>query len=418
MIDLKIDNVPAMHNMARVNKIRNYIEGSHKIGSRKDFVFKQEKFTTAKIILQSIKSIIDFHSSYICGNPVTLNGDKEQLMFLQAIYKKAFYNSIDYDIAKDLYTYGNAYEYVYRDAKGIIKSKVIRAEDGYPMYDNGGEYLYFVEKWIDVPNDIEYATVYTPTMVYEYVGGVQTAEYNNPTGLPIHYNSGDIDLSGYFGTSIVSDLIPIMDEIEQLLSKMSDSVTTLSLNPLGVSIGDRVDTSVDADVTGAVLNVEGGGDYKWTTAELDTPAITKILDNLLAQFYTIAQVPSILYGQSNIANVSEVSLKLLFNCADNLAKRTAFQLLRGMYQRLEYIGKLAKENFSDIDIAFNYNRPIDNSSLIKDIEIQMDLGIMSKETAMRVSPYIEDIDKELSNLERNGESVENSGVERLVDKEL
>ena len=43
---------------------------------------------------------------------------------------------------------------------------------------------------------------------------------------------------------------------------------------------------------------------------------------------------------------------------------------------------------------------------------------MNKETAMRVSPYIEDIDKELNNLERNGESVENSGVERLVDKEL
>ena len=123
-------------------------------------------------------------------------------------------------------------------------------------------------------------------------------------------------------------------------------------------------------------------------------------------------------SRSNISNVSEVSLKLLFNCADNLAKRTAFQLLRGMYKRLEYIGRLAKENFSDIDIAFNYNRPIDNSSLIKDIEIQMDLGIMSKETAMRVSPYIEDIDKELNNLERNGESVENSGVERLVDKDV
>ena len=392
---MEIENIPAMNNIARVNEIKNYMDGVHKIKQRKDFEFKGEKFTTAKIVLQSIKSIVDFHASYILGNPVTLNGDSAQLKLIMSIYKKAFYNSCDYQIAKDIYTYGNAYEYVYKSDDGVVKSKVIRPEYAYPIYDDGGKYVQFIEYMIDTSNNIEYKTVYDTDKVSEYVNGTLTGEYNNPTGLPIHYTCGDLDRSGYFGASIVNDLIPIIDEIEGLLSKMSDSVSTLSLNPLGVSVGDRVDASVDTDITGAVLNIESGGEYKWATAELDTPAISVILDNLLNQFFTIAQVPSVLYGQSNVANVSEVSLKLLFNCADNLAKKTSYELLKGFYQRLEYIGMLVNDNFSDIEISFNYNRPADDTSIVNDIRTQMELGIMSKETAMRVSPYITDVQREL-----------------------
>lgn len=392
---MQIDNIPAMNNIARVNEIKNYMDGIHKIKERKDFEFKGEKFTTAKIVLQSIKSIVDFHASYILGNPVTLNGDSEQLKLIMSIYKKAFYNSCDYQIAKDIYTYGNAYEYVYKDEDGVVKSKIIRPEYAYPIYDDGGQYVQFIEYMIDNSNNVEYKTVYDTDKVSEYVNGTLTGEYNNPTGLPIHYTCGDLDRSGYFGASIVNDLIPIIDEIEGLLSKMSDSVSTLSLNPLGVSVGDRVDASVDADITGAVLNIESGGEYKWATAQLDTPAISVILDNLLNQFFTIAQVPSVLYGQSNVANVSEVSLKLLFNCADNLAKKTSYELLKGFYKRLEYIGMLVNDNFNDIEISFNYNRPADDSSIIADIKTQMELGIMSRETAMRVSPYITDVQREI-----------------------
>lgn len=395
---MNIDNTPALHNIALANRIKNYVEGQHKVLQRKDFVFKNEKFTTAKIVLQSIKSVVDFHSSYICGNPITINGDKPEVKMLNTIYKKGLYNKTDYDIAKNIYTYGNAYEYVCKDKNGIVRSKIIRAEDSFPIYDDSGEYVSFIEKWIDTVDNTEHDIVYLPDEVIEYKGNIEIARYRNTTGLPIHYTSGNMDTSGFFGVSVVSDLMPIMDEIEALLSKMSDSVGALSLNPLGVSIGDKVQSNVDTDVTGAVLNIEAGGDFKWATAELDTPAISKILDNMLSQFYTIAQVPSVLYGQSNISNVSEVSLKLLFNCADNMAKRTAFNMQDGFDKRLYYISKLMGMNFDSIEISFNYNRPIDNNSLINDIQKQIEMGIMSKETAMKISPYINDVEKEFKRI--------------------
>ena len=214
-----------------------------------------------------------------------------------------------------------------------------------------------------------------------------------------------LDAGGYFGIALTSDLIPIMNEIEALLSKMSDSVNTLSLNPLGISMGDRVDSAVDTDITGAILNIESGGDFKWATATLDNNAITTILNNLISQFYVVAQVPSILYGQSNIANVSEVSLELLFNSADNLSKKTAFSILEGFSKRSEYISKLMGIDMSSIGINFNYNRPIDNSSLITDIQKQIEMGVMSTETAMRISPYIIDVEEEKKLIGKNVQDI-------------
>ena len=396
-----IENAPALHNIARVKGIKNYMDGQHPVLSRKDFTFKNETFKTAKIILQSIKPIIDFHTSYICGNPITISGDTGEVSAINAVYKKGAYNKLNYDIANNIYTYGNAYEYVYRDEFGTIRSKLINVEDGYPIYNQYGEYVSFIEYWNDVVTNEEHSIVYTPSEVTEFNGNTPVASYNNATGLPIHYTSGNIDRSGFFGIALTSDLIPIMNEIEALLSKMTDSVNTLSLNPLGVSIGDRVDSSVDSDVTGAILNIESGGDFKWATATLDNAAITTILNNLFAQFYVIAQVPSILYGQSNIANVSEVSLELLFNGADNLSKKTAFSMIEGFNKRSEYIGKLMGMNLSDLNYSFNYNRPTDNSRLVDDIKKQIEMGIMSKETGMRISPYVVDVEEEKKMINKN-----------------
>lgn len=398
---LFIENAPALHNIARVKGIKNYMDGQHLVLSRKDFTFKNETFKTAKIILQSIKPIIDFHTSYICGNPITISGDTGEVSAINAVYKKGAYNKLNYDIANNIYTYGNAYEYVYRDESGTIRSKLINVEDGYPIYNQYGEYVSFIEYWNDVVTNEEHSIVYTPSEVTEFNGNTPVASYNNATGLPIHYTSGNIDRSGFFGIALTSDLIPIMNEIEALLSKMTDSVNTLSLNPLGVSIGDRVDSSVDSDVTGAILNIESGGDFKWATATLDNAAITTILNNLFAQFYVIAQVPSILYGQSNVANVSEVSLELLFNGADNLSKKTAFSMIEGFNKRSEYIGKLMGMNLSDLNYSFNYNRPTDNSRLVDDIKKQIEMGIMSKETGMRISPYVVDVEEEKKMINKN-----------------
>lgn len=403
-------NTLAMMQNAEVQRIRNYINGSHDVLSRKDFEYNGNTFTTAKIVLESIKSVIDFHSSYLCGNPVSITGDKDISKLVQTVYKNGFFAKSDYEIAKAIYTYGNAFEYIYQE-KGKIRSKIIPNTDAYPIYENG-QYVRFIEKYCYNPvEDYTLERVYTEDEVKEYENGILKATYHNTSGLPIHYTSGDLDRTNIFGVGLTKDLIPIMNEIEQLLSKMIDAVSTLSMNPLGVISGARLEDSIDSNITGAVINLDDGGSFTWATAQQDYNSIKLILDSLFQQYYTVASVPSSLYGQGNIANVSETSLSMLYNQSNSLAKRISFGLLEGFYKRLEYMSNMLGMDVTSVEIDFNYDRPVDNKSKMEGLKIQYDMGAISTESIVRNSPYVVNVDREMElikdNVNQNDNKVNN-----------
>ncbi len=312
--------------------------------------------------------------------------------------------------------YGNAFEYVYTD-NGIIKSKVIANEDSYPLYDEQENYVSFVEYWQDIEFGHKNYIVYLPDTVSVYQDNLLVNEYANLTGLPIHYASLDKSEYNFFGDSALNDLIPIMNQIETLLSKLDDAINTLSMNPLGVSMGQRITDSIPKDICGATLNLEDGGDFKYVTAQMDYNNIKLLLDSLTQQLYAVANVPAAVIGQGNIANVSEISLKLLFSQTDNKAKQMIQVLKEGMYKRFEYIRKLLtldKVNFTDdmfdgMDVTFTVNRPIDTNSLMNELKTQYDMGAISRQTIIDKSPYTVDTSLELQRIE--GE-VEKSPVKK------
>lgn len=390
-------NPLALYTNAESNRLKNYLTGTHNVLARKDYKFNGKEFHTAKIVLQSIKQIVAFHSSYICGKPVSVDGSK----MISEVYKKGFYSKTDYQLVQNLVTYGNAYEYVYRDNDGTVKSKVIPNVDAYPLYKNG-QYVGFIERYCyNTLDDYQLEREYTTDYVKEYENGILKRTYRNSSkSLPIHYTTGDYDKTGVFGIGIVAQLIPIMNEIEQILSKMSDSVTNLSMNPISTISGQRLDESVNSDVVGANINLEEGAEFKWQTANLDYNSIKLLLDELIQQFYQVACVPSALFGQGNIANVSETSLELLFNNSDSYAKQLSFGLLEGFYKRLDIIGNMLDVPVNDIDITFNYNRPTDNTAMINAMYNQYAMGAISKKTVIKNSPYTENVERELQEIDK------------------
>jgi len=390
----EINKTEHMKRISNVIEIKQYLLRLHKVLQRKDFKFKEETYTTAKIVLNTLKSIINFHTSYVVGNPISITGEQEIVKKYNSIYKKGMYTKTDYQIAEDLYTYGNAFEYVYLD-DGVVKSKVIANEDSYPVYDEHENYVAFVEYWEDMENGHKNYIVYTPAMVQVYQDNALINEYANLSGLPIHYASLDKSEYNFFGDSPLNDLIPIMNQIETLLSKLDDAINTLSMNPLGVSMGQRVTDSIPKDICGATLNLEDGGDFKYVTAQMDYQNIKLLLDSLTQQLYAVASVPASVIGQGNIANVSEISLKLLFSQTDNKAKQMIQVLKEGIYKRFEYIRKLLKiqgitfsdNTYDSLDITFSVNRPVDTQSMMNELKTQYDMGAISRQSIIDKSPY-------------------------------
>lgn len=161
------DEVNKSEHMKRISNviiIKNYLLRLHKVLQRKDFTFKEETYTTAKIVLNTLKSILNFHTSYVIGNPISISGEPDAVKVFNKVYKKGVYTKTDYQIVNDLYTYGNAFEYTYLD-NGVIKSKVIANEDAYPVYDDDFNYVAFVEHWEDFTTGHSNYIVYTPTLV-------------------------------------------------------------------------------------------------------------------------------------------------------------------------------------------------------------------------------------------------------------
>lgn len=402
----EINKTEHMKRISNVIEIKQYLLRLHKVLQRKDFKFKEETYTTAKIVLNTLKSIINFHTSYVVGNPISITGEQEVVKKYNSIYKKGMYTKTDYEIAEDLYTYGNAFEYVYLD-DGVVKSKVIANEDSYPVYDEHENYVAFVEYWEDMENGHKNYIVYTPAMVQVYQDNTLVDEYANLSGLPIHYASLDKSEYNFFGDSPLNDLIPIMNQIETLLSKLDDAINTLSMNPLGVSMGQRVTDSIPKDICGATLNLEDGGDFKYVTAQMDYQNIKLLLDSLTQQLYAVASVPASVIGQGNIANVSEISLKLLFSQTDNKAKQMIQVLKEGIYKRFEYIRKLLKiqgitfsdNTYDSLDITFSVNRPVDTQSMMMELKTQYDMGAISRQSIIDKSPYTTNTALELQRIE-------------------
>lgn len=395
------------YRIGRVDDIDEYLRREHKVLSRPNIEFKEKTLETAKIILQTLKSIIKFHTSYICGNPISITGDKEFVSYLNTVYKKGNYSKTDLEVTRDLITYGDAFEYVYLDENDNIRSKIIRNKDSYPIYDNNGTYTNFVEYWKDEDTRANHYVVYYPDKVEVYENRELIDTKVNLTGLPIWYSSMDKSKYDKFGDPVIFDLIPLMDAIENLLSKLDDAVTTLSLNPLGVVTGQRIDSNIPKNITGTVLNLDDGADFKYASADMDRESIKLELDYIIQQFYAVACVPSSILGQSNVANVSETSITMLYQQTDNIARQYIASLLEGFNTRLIYIRKLLElknipisdEVFDSVNFSFNVNRPVDNKSDMENMKMQYDCGAMSRQTIIDRSPYTTNTALELERIE-------------------
>lgn len=163
-----IEEIKQGNHCARIADVianRDYLAGRHKVLNREDSHYKGKVLYTRKTILNYAKTVLRFHDTFLLGKGVTLSStDADTVKTFNDIYKLGQYDTVDYEIIDRVNKFGDAYEVVYID-NGVIKSKVLDSACGYPVYDDCGEYLAFIESWTDVFTSISYWNVYYPTYV-------------------------------------------------------------------------------------------------------------------------------------------------------------------------------------------------------------------------------------------------------------
>lgn len=366
------------HQVARISRVISnidYLQGIHAVLNRGDAKFKGREYVTKKLILNYAKTIIKFHATYLLGKPVIIDNKT-----IADIYRIGNYDTVNYNILSNVLKFADAFEVVYfKD--GQIKSKVLDSSCSYPVYDDFGNYIAFIEHWTDIDSNITYYNVYKDNYVehWDNEGGtlaLRKTDYS--IGLPIHYhNTNDADVN--FGESMLKDIKPLLDEIEDIMSKCSDSIYTLVLNPMPVCAGQTLESGLDADATGYVLNLEIGSTFDYANCEMDYNSIKLYLDNLKEMLNEISCVPSILSSQT-VANVSSVAMEILFHMANILAMDNMKWLNMGFTERHKQMFKILQmqgvQCDSNINVSYNISMPNDNAELVNNLKTLQEMGVL------------------------------------------
>lgn len=406
----EVDNFVNQKRILDVIRKREYLDGKHAILNRGIENYNGTPYEPRKVILQYGKKVIELETTYLLKNPLTLTGKDDIVSDFKNVYKKGKYNKVDFDILNHIVKYGNAYEYIFMNKYGNIQSKLIQPENAYPIYNDELEMIAFVEYYTSLESD--FYIVYYENRVEKYsnVGSGELkliSTFKNVSGLPIHYrNDNEMDL--IFGKSDLDDFINIIDSMEDILSKFSDSFYKHH-NPIPVVIGQQlVGEGLNPHVIGGGLNLDDGADFKMVSNELNHQAFEVIYKTLKQELINISSTPAVSLNNADVSNLSETSMKILYQLADMKAGINEKYLREGLEQRFEKIvlllnrmGKSYDEDtIESLEMVFHYARPINETDVIENIVKLYEMGAISLESILDIAPLVSDSQRELDRINR------------------
>ncbi|CDX03331.1 Phage portal protein, SPP1 Gp6 [Desulfitobacterium hafniense] len=411
--DWFIEETNNFYNQQKVMNIINikeYLSGKHAILNRQVEVWNGKEYYPRTIVLNYAKTILNFSTSYLLKNPVTISGDEASVKAIKDIYKKGNYNKIDYDILDKVCKYGYVAEYVFVDADGKIKSKLINPEDSYPIYNEQGEMIGFIEHYTTDFN-VSYYNIFTNSTVQKWsnAGGDLNflGEYNNPSGLPVVYkNLNEMDNTD--GRSDLEDFVNIIDNMEDLLSKYTDSIYKF-VNPIPVVVGQKLgigkngEGAIPSNLVGSGLQLDDGGSFGFANGQLDYKSFESVWKVLYNSLLNVSSVPAVSMGVQDVSNLSEVSIKLLFSLADLRAGLNEKYMREGMMQRFKVFEKLLgikgiTIDVNEVELVFQYARPMNEKDIIDNLKTLKEMGAISLQSALEQNPYVYDVASELEKI--------------------
>ncbi|ACB84811.1 phage portal protein [Natranaerobius thermophilus] len=412
------EEVNRMDNVKRVNEIidiKEFLEGkNHSILNSQTEEYKGKTYYPATIVLNYAKTICNFQTNFLLKNPVSLTCSNEGLLNrVKEVYDIGNYDRIDFDILDKVVKYGNAYEYPYISEDGYIYSKIIPPEDGYPIFSEfGNEYIGFIESY--TVDNVTFWVVFTEDKVEEYSnkGGKihKIGEYENVSGLPCIYKS-DNELDENFGRSDVLRFGEIIEEMERLISRSCDGLYKY-MDGLPIMSGQQLEgeEGVNPKIAGEGLNLEDGAEFYFANNEINERAFKEIYNTLKQALLDISQTPAVAFNQTDISNLSEVSIRMMYTLASMKGSLNEKFMREGFEQRFDRFKRLLDykgenyEGWETLDAVFHPALPRNDNEVIDNLQKLDDMGAISLDTLLDKNPYVNDKNFEKKRLEESNDN--------------
>lgn len=399
-------------HLDRINKvveIKEYLDGHRKNDGLKIQIDGRWVEPT-QIKLNFANILLDYIISFLLKNPITIIcDDATTLKEMQNVYKNSKMKREDIKIYKEMKVSGQAFQYLYFDEEDNIKSKILLSENSYPVVTDTGNYVAFIYHYM-TSRMIEYYTVYYPDRVEEYnnVDGkiklISTSK--NYSGLPIHFIISK-ETNVYEGKSDVQNWKSIIDNIEKLTSKYQDALYKFitgipCLTGTKLRITKDGKGAVDPNVVGHVLQLEDGSTFDFKQNKTDYQSMKLLYETLFNDLLISSCVPAVSMNAQDVSNLSETSIKMMYQLIILKSGIDSQYLLDGFYIRWEQIRKmLAQKDIyvdGDMDCEFQLEIPQNAKEVIENLKNLRDINGISFETMLAKNPYVADVTGELEKI--------------------
>lgn len=171
------------------------------------------------------------------------------------------------------------------------------------------------------------------------------------------------------------------------------------------------------DIVGAGLNLDDGATFEFVSNKFDSNAFDTLYETLLNALYTVAHLPAIAVGRTDISNVSTEAVKMLYQLAMMKAGQNEQYIREGIEQRFERIRKLLEykgvtfsdDEFVSLGLVFSYALPSSDKEIIENMKALREIGGLSLQTMIEKNPYVNDVQQELMRLKEENDTIYSSG---------
>jgi SPP1 family phage portal protein len=189
--------------------------------------------------------------------------------------------------------------------------------------------------------------------------------------------------------------------LERVLSDFGDTIK-YHADPILVAFGQKLPDLPSR--TGKILNFEKGADVKYLTWNQNVDAIEYYVKQLKELIFELTMTPKILINPATVSNLSGVALRIMYSPASIKANAKELALMAGMRKRYELLAKYfelktgREIDVNELEINFARTVPTNESELINNVLMMYSAGLISKETALQLAPYVEDPKAELEKM--------------------
>lgn len=275
----------------------------------------------------------------------------------------------------------------------------------YPVFDDMGKLIAFGREYKtkdDDAKDITHYDIYTKDRIYEatQANGLWTTKdsKNFFSKIPIIYYSQPI--------TDWEDVQPLIERLETKISNHADTNDYFD-SPIVVATGE-VEGFANKGEAGKLLEAEPDAKVEYLTWNQAPESTRMEIENLIKFIYQFTHTPDISFeSMKGLGVFSGIALKMLFLDAHLKAADSSEIFGEGLQRRINFMKhsiitldpdkrKVAKMKITP---KFEFYLPQDDEALVATLIAAVAAGIMTKETAVRMNPFVLDPEAEIAALQ-------------------